>query len=411
MVLLILYLSQAESSGMGRRVNKSRQVPLKWDFRSPHPIIPWHVDRTVLIVTYTLALIGLMMVFSASGVKAESQYGDSTYLVKRQAAWLLIGLVVLHGVSYLDYRIWKTFAPHFFILTLVLLACVLIPFIGHEVNGARRWFRIGGFSVQPGELAKLAVVFYLASYLTRNHDRIKVFCSGIFAPILAVGILAGFVLAEPDMGTAVVLMLLLIGFLFLGGIRLTHLFGFVLALLPVLFALATGSTYRRKRMLSFLDPWQDPTNTGFQLTQSFVALGNGGIFGVGLGDGKQKLFFLPEAHSDFVLALIGEELGLLGTGTLLLLFAVLVWKGFQIAGQASEPFGQYLACGVTMLLGLQALINAGVVCGLFPTKGLTLPLVSYGGSSLLVTLLAIGILLSVSRAGVPKRSSHGYLVG
>ncbi len=396
---------------MGRRVGKTGQLSLKWDFRSPHMVIPWRVDRTVLIVTYTLALIGLIMVFSASGVKAETQYGDSAYLVKRQAVWLIIGLIVLHGVSYLDYRVWKTLAPHFFVLTLVLLACVLIPFFGHEVNGARRWFRMGGFSLQPGELAKLAVVLYLASYLTRNRDRIQRVGSGILAPLLVVGLLAGFVLAEPDMGTAVVLLLLLLGFLFLGGVRLTHLLGFVLVLLPVLFALASGSAYRRKRMFSFLDPWQDPTNTGFQLTQSFVALGSGGVFGVGLGDSKQKLFFLPEAHADFVLALIGEELGLLGTGTLLVLFAVLVWKGFQIAGRASEPFGQYLACGVTMLLGLQALINAGVVCGLLPTKGLTLPLISYGGSSLLVTLLAIGILLSISREGMPKRASHRYRTG
>ena len=199
------------------------------------------------------------------------------------------------------------------------------------------------------------------------------------------------------MGTAVVLVLVLLGLLFLGGARISHLVGFILSMVPLTYVLIMQSDYRRRRLLSFLDPWQDPTDAGFQLTQSFMAFGNGGLAGVGLGGGRQKLFFLPEAHADFVLALVGEELGFLGTGLLMGLFAILIVKGFRIAGRAPDPFGRHLAGGITLLLGIQVLINAGVVSGLLPTKGLTLPLVSYGGSSLIVSLLAIGILLSISR--------------
>ena len=203
--------------------------------------------------------------------------------------------------------------------------------------------------------------------------------------------------------SSLVMVSILLGLLFLGGARLSHLSGLVLSLLPLVYVLIMQSGYRRRRLMSFLDPWEDPTNAGFQLTQSFVALGNGGLAGVGLGEGRQKLFFLPEAHADFVLALVGEELGFLGTGLLMVLFAILLVRGFRIAGRAPDAFGRHLASGVTLLIGIQVLINAGVVSGLLPTKGLTLPLVSYGGSSLLVSLIAIGILLSVSRADPASR--------
>ncbi len=356
------------------------------------------MDRTVLVVTYALTLMGVIMVFSASGVMAETRYGDSMFFLKRQLLWLTLGIMVLHWVARREYDVWKTLTPYVLGLTVVLLIVVLIPVLGTQVNGARRWLRLAGFSVQPGELSKLAVVLYLASFLVRKEQDVTSLSRGVLAPLLVVGGVAGLVMLEPDMGTATVLTIIALGLLFLGGARIPHLLCLGLSLLPVTYLLIMQSDYRRRRFLNFLDPWQDPTNAGFQLTQSFVALGNGGMFGVGLGEGRQKLFFLPEVHSDFVLALVGEELGFLGTGVLLGLFAVLIVRGFHIAGRAPDAFGRHLASGVTLLLGVQVVINMGVVSGLLPTKGLTLPFVSYGGSSLLVSLGAIGMLLSVSRA-------------
>jgi len=380
------------------------QLSLGWKTRSSHGGFLAPVDRMVLIVTYLLLLIGLIMVFSASGVMAETRYGDSMYFLKRQAAWITLGLLAMHWVARQDYGMWKAAMPVIVGLTTVSLVLVVLPMVGSEVNGARRWFRVAGFSFQPGELAKLTTVLYLASFLVRREDDMTSFTRGVLAPVIVVGGLAGLVLLEPDMGTAVVLISVLLGLLFLGGARISHVSGLLVSLLPLAYLLIMQSDYRRRRLMSFLDPWQDPHDAGFQLAQSFVALGNGGLAGVGLGEGGQKLFFLPEAHADFVLALVGEELGFVGTGLLMVLFAMLLVKGFRIAGRAPDAFGRHLASGVTLLLGIQVLINAGVVSGLLPTKGLTLPLVSYGGSSLLISLIAIGMLLSVSREDQTGRS-------
>ncbi len=394
-----------------RRVRGNKtQLSLAWNSGTDRPASR-PMDRTVLVVTYMLALIGLIIMFSASGVMAETRYGDSTFFLKRQSLWLLLGLLALHWVAQQDYTMWKTLTPYGLVLTFVLLVLVLIPFLGTQVNGARRWLRIAGFSVQPGEIAKLSIVLYLASFLVRKEQDLLTFSRGVLAPMAVVGTFAGLLLLEPDMGTAVVLTLLLFGLLFLGGTRIPHLLGMGMVLLAVAYTLIMQSDYRRRRMLNFLDPWQDPTDAGFQLTQSFVALGNGGLFGVGLGEGRQKLFFLPEAHADFVLALVGEELGFVGTGLLIGLFAVLIVKGFKIAGQAPDAFGRHLAGGVTLLVGIQVLINMSVVSGLLPTKGLTLPFVSYGGSSLIMSLVAMGILLSISRAGPTGRPISSFGMG
>ena len=395
---------------MQRVRGNKMQLPLTWN-SGPDKQASRPMDRTVLIVTYLLTLIGLIIMFSASGVMAETRYGDSTFFLKRQSLWLLSGLVALHWVAQQDYNVWKTLTPYGLVLTFVLLVLVLLPFLGTQVNGARRWFRLAGFSIQPGEIAKLAVVLYLASFLVRKEQDLAMFTRGVLAPMAVVGLLAGLLLLEPDMGTAVVLTLLLFGLLFLGGARLPHLLLLGLVLLVAAYLLIMQSDYRRRRLLNFLDPWKDSADTGFQLTQSFVALGNGGWFGVGLGEGRQKLFFLPEAHTDFVLALVGEELGFLGTGLLIALFAILIVKGFKIAGQAPDAFGRHLACGITLLVGIQVLINMSVVSGLLPTKGLTLPFVSYGGSSLIVSLVAMGILLSISRAGPSGRPLSSFGMG
>ena len=383
---------------MKPRQGNPLQLSLGWPSSSEGKAWLPPVDRTVLLITYVLLLIGLIMVFSASGVMAETRYGDSMFFLKRQALWIVVGLLALHWVARQDYTIWKSMMPMVLCLTLGCLILVLIPLLGVKVNGARRWFRVAGVSFQPGELAKLATVVYLASFLVRRQTHLTNFSKGVLAPVIVVGVLAGLVLLQPDMGTAVVLIAVLLGLLFLGGTRIIHLGVLIGSVLPVGYLLIMQSEYRRERLMSFFDPWQDPHDTGFQLTQSFVALGNGGLTGVGLGEGRQKLFFLPEAHADFVLALMGEELGFLGTGLLMCLFASLLVQGFRIAGQAPDAFGRHLANGVTLLLGVQVLINAGVVSGLLPTKGLTLPLVSYGGSSLIVSLVSLGMLLSISRA-------------
>jgi len=349
-----------------------------------------------------------VMVFSASAVVAGNRFHDPLYFLKRQLAWLAFGFLLLHVASRLDYTVWRRMALPMVACSAMLLILVLVPSIGVAVKGARRWLRVGPLSVQPAEFVKLVVVVYLAAYLAKKEERVTEWIAGLLPPLIVSGLLGGLVLWQPDLGTAVVIGLVTMGLLFLGGARLRHLTGLVLSGLALLFALVRTSPYRWQRLMTFVDPWKDPTDAGFQMTQSFLAFGSGGLFGIGLGESKQKLFFLPEGHTDFMLALVGEELGLLGTAFVMVLFMILVFKGFQIAGRAREPFGRYLALGITLLLGLQVLINAGVVTGLLPTKGLTLPLMSYGGSSLLVSLVGIGILLSISRDRQGGRRAGGF---
>ncbi len=362
------------------------------------------VDPALLAVTLILTLIGVVMVFSASAVVAGNRFHDPWYFLKRQVAWLGAGLLVMHLISKIDYTIWKKLAIPLLFGTTVLLVLVLVPSLGNVAKGARRWLHLGPINIQPAELSKFVAVIYVAAYLSKKQDQITQFARGLLPPLLVLGFLSGLVLLEPDLGTVVVMGLVVVTLLFLAGARIKHLGLLSLCALPAVAALIFGSSYRRQRLMTFLSPWKNASDSGFQITQSFLAFGSGGPFGVGLGEGKQKLFFLPEAHTDFVLALVGEELGLLGTVTIILLFGLFVIKGFQIAGRARHPFGRHLAMGITMLIGLQALVNAGVVTGLLPTKGLTLPFVSYGGSSLVANLFGVGILLSISR---DRQGGHG----
>jgi cell division protein FtsW len=355
------------------------------------------IDPLIVGITLALSLGGLVMVFSASGVMAENKFTNATYYLQRQIVWMLLGFGVLVVGSFIDYRQWKQWIP--VVVGGCIVGLLLVLAVGPQINGARRWLALGFFSIQPTEMAKLAVVLYLAAFLSNPQRRVTDWQRGFLPPVAVVGIMCGLIVVEPDLGSTVVISLVFVGMMYLAGARVRHLAYLGGPLILGVGALIWMSPERWERMTTFLNPFADRQGAGYQLVQSILALENGGLFGVGLGQGKQKLMFLPEGHTDFVLALVGEELGLIGTCGLLALFAILVCKGFRVAALAPDLFGRYLALGITMLLGIQALINAGVVSGLLPTKGLTLPLVSYGGSSLLVTMLALGILLSVARQG------------
>ncbi len=389
-------------------------LALPWDTKGSGGAPRVGMDQVLLCVTVMLTIVGLIMVFSASAVLAGNRYHDSWYYLKRQCVWLVAGLSLLHVLSRIDYVWWKRVSLPLLGGMTTLLAMVLIPSLGIAANGARRWLGVGPISIQPAEMLKLGLVIYLAAYLTKRERRMQDFQTGLLPALLVVGFLSGLVLMEPDLGTVVVLGLVTGSLLFVGGATLSHLSTLVLCAVPIGLALVLSTEYRRQRLMAFLQPWNDASDTGFQITQSFLAFGSGGLFGVGLGEGKQKLYFLPEAHTDFVLALIGEELGFVGTGVIILLFVLFMIRGFQISTRARVPFGRYLGIGITTLIGVQALINACVVTGLVPTKGLTLPFVSYGGSSLVVSLAGVGMLLSISRdrhAGrgeMEHRSGHGW---
>ena len=355
------------------------------------------IDPLIVGITLALSLGGLVMVFSASGVMAENKFTNATYYLQRQIVWMLLGFGVLLVGSFIDYRQWKRWIP--MVVGGCIVGLMLVLAVGPQINGARRWLALGFFSVQPTEMAKLAVVLYLAAFLSNPQRRVTDWQRGFLPPVAMVGIMCGLIVVEPDLGSTVVISLVFVSMMYLAGARVRHLAYLGGPMILGVGALIWMSPERWERMTTFMNPFADRQGAGYQLVQSILALENGGLFGVGLGQGKQKLMFLPEGHTDFVLALVGEELGLIGTCGLLALFAILVCKGFRVAALAPDLFGRYLALGITMLLGIQALINAGVVSGLLPTKGLTLPLVSYGGSSLLVTMLALGILLSVARQG------------
>ena len=355
------------------------------------------IDPLIVGITLALSLGGLVMVFSASGVMAENKFTNATYYLQRQIVWMLLGFGVLLVGSFIDYRQWKRWIP--MVVGGCIVGLLLVLAVGPQINGARRWLALGFFSIQPTEMAKLAVVLYLAAFLSNPQRRVTDWQRGFLPPVAMVGIMCGLIVVEPDLGSTVVISLVFVSMMYLAGARVRHLAYLGGPMILGVGALIWMSPERWERMTTFMNPFADRQGAGYQLVQSILALENGGLFGVGLGQGKQKLMFLPEGHTDFVLALVGEELGLMGTCGLLALFAILVCKGFRVAALAPDLFGRYLALGITMLLGIQALINAGVVSGLLPTKGLTLPLVSYGGSSLLVTMLALGILLSVARQG------------
>ena len=359
---------------------------------------PW--DYWLLGAVGVLAALGMVMVHSASVDYAARTTGQSLYFLLRHAAYLVLGVCALGIVVRTRVRWWEAAGPYLLLAGIALLVLVLVPGIGTQVNGSQRWLRLGIVSVQPSELMKLFVVVYVAGYLVRKQEQLGKFTTGILMIGVVVAIIGVLLLQEPDLGSVVVICLTVLTMLFLGGVRFWHFTVVLGAGLGGMVALTLVSPYRLNRVTSFLDPWADPYNTGFQLVQALIAFGRGEWFGVGLGASVQKLSYLPAAHTDFLLAVIAEELGFVGVLTVIALVAIIIVRAFVIARQAESAghmYGARLAEGIGMLLGSQAMINIGVNMGMLPTKGLTLPFVSYGGSSIVVCFIAVGLLLLVER--------------
>ena len=348
-------------------------------------------------VAIVLLSAGVVMVYSASAIVAADRFHDPYFFLKKQVFWALLGAACLWLAIRLDYHRLEGLVLPLLIFAGVLLVLVLVSPLGQAINGTRRWIRLGPVSFQPAELAKLALVLYLAAFLAKKGDVIADFRRGLLPPLAMAGLLAGLVLAQPDLGTCLTLITLTFTLLFLAGGQARHLGLILAAALPPLVVAVWAAPYRVRRIVAFLDPWSDPRGSGFQIIQSWLALGNGGIFGQGIGASRQKLFYLPESHTDFIFAILGEELGFVGAALIVCLFVVLVWRGLRIGLRAPDPFGSYLALGITVLIATQTLVNLGVVTGLLPTKGLPLPFLSFGGSALLVTMLSTGVLLNISQ--------------
>ncbi len=355
-------------------------------------------DPILLAAIFGLVGFGLVMVYSSSAITAQDKLGDSFFFLKRQSFAAALGLVAMAVSMKLGYRKMARLAYPLLIIAVILLLLVLIPGLGTKVGGAKRWIRFPGVSIQPAEIAKVAWVIYLSYSLAKKREKVKHFSIG-FVPHLGIAaVLVALCMLEPDFGSSVALLFLMFVMLFAAGAKLSWLVGSVLVAIPFAYTAIATSEYRMKRITAFLDPWSNRQGSGYQVAESLMSIGSGGLNGLGLGDGRQKLFFLPEAHTDFIFAIIGEELGLLGVAALILLYGVVIWRGVRASLNATEPFGTYLGLGITSLIGFQAVVNMSVAMGLVPTKGLTLPFISYGGSSLIVLMGAAGLLLSISGA-------------
>ncbi|MGI8784813.1 MAG: putative lipid II flippase FtsW [Acidobacteriota bacterium] len=353
-------------------------------------------DRVLLWIILSLLAFGVVMGYSASAVISQEKYGASTSLVARQVLYIVAGLIAMAVCMRVNYRIYASRAFVAGALT-VCLAGLALVFLFPETNGARRWIKLGSSSIQPSEFAKIALVVFAARYLTERQDVLNKFWKGLAPVCGVVGVFVALILLEPDLGTSACIALTVGVMLYVAGLSVRYLIGAALLVLPAFYALILRVPWRRDRVLAFLDPFNDPYGIGYQVRQSLLALGSGGWSGAGLAQGRGKLFFLPEPHTDFIYAVIGEELGMLGCAVVVTLFLLLYWRGIKGALRAPDNFGRYLGIGLVAMVSLQAFINLSVVLSLMPTKGIPLPLVSMGGSSVTATLMGLGILLNVSR--------------
>ncbi len=366
-------------------------------------------DRSLLFATAALMFIGLIMVCSASITIADSMTGQPLFYFIRQLVFAVAGLGMAWAVVSVRLAVWQRFAPQLLMFGVFMLVLVLIPGIGREVNGASRWLPLGPVNLQVAEVIKLFAILYIADYLQRHHGQLHTSFLKVLAPLMLLGVAALLLLLQPDMGSMVVIMSTVLAMLFLGGARL-DVFGALIAVMAGLFTLLIWvAPYRLERLQSFMDPWADPFGAGFQLTQALIAFGRGDWLGVGLGSSMQKLFYLPEAHTDFLYSILAEELGLVGALAVIVLFFIFIWRALAIgraAEQAGQVFGAQVAYGIGIWLGMQACVNIGVNMGALPTKGLTLPLMSYGGSSLVIVCVAIALLLRVDmETRLPEKAS------
>lgn len=356
-------------------------------------------DWGIFTAVTFLVSIGTLMVYSTSSVFALEKFGDPNYFLKRHVVFLSIGLLLMFTLMKINYVYLRKIVYPAYIFGLLMLVLVLIPGIGKEVSGARRWLELGSWTFQPSEIAKFILVLYLAHSLTKKKEKVDSFVVGFLSHLLFAGIYIFLVLLEPDFGMCVAMVIMLFGMLFIGEVKLKFLVPLGVSSVFVLALAVITEGYRMKRVVSFLDPWKDPLGSGYQAIQSFVALGMGGFTGTGLGESTQKLFFLPQAHTDFIFSIIGEELGFIGVLIVIIGFAFLLIRSLRVSIRAKDLFGCYLVFGCILLITLQAGINMAVAVGLFPTKGLTLPFISYGGTSLVTNLAAMGLILSVSKSG------------
>lgn len=354
-------------------------------------------DYVLMFATLTLLVVGLIMVYSASAAWASYRFDDSFFFAKRQLFFAGVGVVAMLFIMRVDYWTWRTWAKLILIICFLLLVIVLIPGVGLVRGGARSWLGIGAFSIQPSEFMKMAMIAFLAKYLSENQKKIVSFKKGLLPSLSLVMLAFGMIMLQPDLGTGAVMVGTCVVMIFVSGARLSHFVWLGMVGLIAFVGLIASAPYRIKRITSFLDPWSDPLGSGFQIIQSLYAIGPGGLMGMGLGESRQKYFYLPEPQTDFIFAILSEELGFIGGFMVLMLFGILLWRGIRIALGAPDLFGSFLAVGIISMVAIQVMINIGVVTGLMPVTGITLPLLSYGGSSLTLMLVSLGVLLNISR--------------
>ncbi|HML86906.1 MAG TPA: stage V sporulation protein E [Methylomusa anaerophila] len=358
---------------------------------------PKSPDFAIFFTIIALLGFGIIMVFSSSAVSAYVNYNDSFYFLKRQIIWAVLGILAMLLTMNIEYHVWQKLAKPVLFGTLILLVLVLVPGLGKVVNGARRWIGFGALYIQPSEIAKLGMALFAANSLACSQDKIGNFIKGVMPQLLVLLIVFGLILKEPDLGTALVIGGTVFVLLFAAGAKISHLASLGAVGIAGVVAAIIVEPYRLKRLLAFSDPWADPLNSGYHIIQSLYAIGSGGLFGVGLGRSREKFLYLPEPHTDFIFAILGEELGFIGTAAVVILFFLFAWRGYRVAISAPDIYGSMLAAGITSMIILQALMNIAVVTASMPVTGIPLPFISFGGSALIFTLAGVGILLNISR--------------
>lgn len=369
-----------------------------------------NTDSLFLLATVILLMLGLVFLYSSTCVMAQEKFGDSFYFLKRQILFAAVGVIGMYFIQGSNHEIFSRMGAATVLISIFLFGLLFVPGIGEEANGAVRWFSVGPIRFQPGEFAKIACVLYMSWALSKKGEKVKSFKYGVLPMLVVSGSLLIFLLAQPDLGNAVVVALLTLAMLFIAGARTSYLLIGVFSAIPTLYWLIMGAEYRKRRLLAFLDPWSDPQNTSYQIIQSFTGFYKGGIWGQGLGNSQEKLYFLPEVHTDFIGSVIAEEIGFVGLVAIILLYIFLILRGFIIGARSKSKSGFLLASGCATLLGVQAFLNLAIIMGLLPTKGLPLPFVSHGGSSLVATLILCGLILSVSRKNNCERSYYNERV-